>query len=70
MSLSPPSAAERIRLKEKTETALSSIVAALNGTQTTATAVSVIQRQTASAASTVSSVPAGASPAVELTKVQ
>ena len=70
LSLSPSSAAERMRLKEKTETALCSIVAALNGTQTTATAVSVIRRQNAPAASTVSSVPMGALPAVKLTKVQ
>ena len=70
LSLSPSSAAERrMRLKEKTETALCSIVAALNGTQTT-TAVSVIQRQTAPAANTVSSVPMGALPPVKLTKVQ
>jgi len=71
MSLSPPSAAERrMKLKEKTETALCSIVAALNRSQTTATAVSVIRRQTAPAASTVSSVPPGALPTVKLTKVQ
>jgi len=70
-SLSPPSAAERRRrLKEKTETALCSIVAALNGAQTTATTVSVIRRQTAPAASAVSSVPTGALPTVKLTKVQ
>lgn len=71
LSLSPPSAAERrMKLKEKTETALCSIVAALNGSQTTATAVSVIRRQTAPAASTVSSVPPGALPTVKLAKVQ
>jgi hypothetical protein len=71
MSISPPSAAEkRMRLKEKTETAICSIVAALNGTRTTATAVSVTQRQKASAASTVSSVPSGALPVVQLTQVQ
>ena len=71
MSLSPPSAAERrMRVKEETETALCSIVAALNGTQTTATAVSVIRRQNAPAASSVPSVPTGALPAVTLTKVQ
>jgi hypothetical protein len=71
LSLSPPSAAERRRmLKEKTETALCSIVAALNGTQTAATTGNVIRRQTAPAASAVSSVPTGAFPTVKLRKVQ
>jgi hypothetical protein len=70
LSISPPSAAEkRMKLKEKTETALCSIVAALNGTQSAATAVSVARRQNASAASTVSSVPSGALPTVQLTQV-
>ena len=71
LSLSPPSVAERrMRLKEKTETALCSIVAALNGTQTTTAAVSVTRRQTAPAANTVSSVPSGALPVVQVTQVQ
>jgi hypothetical protein len=71
LSLSTESAAEkRMWLKEKTETALSTIVAALNGTQTTATAVSVTNRHNASAASTVRAMPSGALPTMQQTQVQ
>ena len=71
LSLSTESAAEkRMWLKEKTETALSTIVAALNGTQTTATAVSATNRHNASAASTVRAMPSGALPTMQQTQVQ
>jgi hypothetical protein len=71
LSLSPPSSFEkRIRLKEQTEIALTSLVAAINGDNTAATALSVPQSHHAPVATTSCTVPSAALPAQMPIQVQ